>query len=816
MPDIWFELRSAFRRLVRVPGFTALCVITLAVGIGATTAIFSVVHGVLLSPLPYPDAQALVGLWHRAPGLDMEQVPQSPGTYLFYRQQEETLESVALFSEIRLNLSSGDLPERVPAAAVTPSLSTVLRTPPTLGRAFSEAEGRPGGAPVVLLTDGIWKRRFAADPKIVGRTLPIDGVSRKVVGVLPPGFAFPRPETELWIPLIIDPVQAPLARFSSPGVGRLATGVSPIAAQNRLAGLLHQLEQAFPEDRAAPVLARAGFAPVVRPLRDDLVGDVGRTLWILLGAVGFLLLISCANVANLLLVRAEGQRWETALRSALGASRSQNLLGILAESLLMATGGGLLGVFLAQAGLRLLHQLRPTALPRLEEIALDGTVLATAAGVSLTCCLLVALLPAWRAGSTLPAAILGGGSAATGLRIRIGGRQLLVAIQVALAVVLLIGSGLMLRSFVALSSLDPGFEPEGAWTFQLALPRATYPDDTAAAGLYHQVLDLLHSVPGIESIGSTSSLPLGGTAQAIGHVVEGFPVEEGAPPPVFDVERVSDGYFSALGIPILSGRSLERGDTEHRSGVVVVNEVLARRFWPTGEAIGQRLRPSHADGDDPWYTVVGVAGNVRSRRLTEEPREIVYYPLLGKAPGAWSVDELSMVVRSPMDLEAVLPAVREKVRSLAPGLPVAEARTMLAVLTRARARMSFTLLMLGLATAVALLLATVGTYGFVTYLASQRRLEFGVRMTAGAVAGDIRRLVLAEGLRIALVGVALGLVGAWWLTRWIGDLLFEVAPLDPLVFAAVAVLLVLVVLASSLRPASWAARLDPVSVLRPE
>ncbi len=815
MTEILAELGAAFRRLRRAPAFTALCIFTLALGIGATTAIFSVVHGVLLQPLPYPEPETLVGVWHHAPGLDMEQAPQSPGTYLWYRQQSDILEAFALYSETRLNLSTGPVPERIQAAAVTPSLFSVLRVPPAHGRGFHEEEGRPGGPPVAVIGDRLWRRRFGGDLAALGTVLQIDGVPRELIGILPPGFAFPRPETDLWIPLPVDPARAPLARFSSPGVGRLAAGISPADATARFEAQMKDLEALFPEDRAAPVLARAGFAPVVRPLRDDLIGDVGQTLWILLAAVGFLLLIACANVANLLLVRTETRRLDSALRAALGAPRGRASTATLAESLLLAAGGGALGVLLAAGGIRLLHGLRPSTLPRIEEIQLDGTVLLAAAALALLTSLAVGLWPAWRAITEPPAAILGGGATAAQQRVRGWGRRLLVVVQTALALVLLSGSGLMLRSFQALTSLDPGFTADQASTFQLALPRSLYPEDTAAASLHHRVLDRLRAIPGIEAAGGTSSLPLGGASQGLGHTVEGFSRDEGAPPPVFEVERVSAGYFAALGIPILQGRALDRSDAEGRSGAVVVNRTLARRFWPDGDAVGRRLRPSRG-GEAPWYTVVGVSGDVRSRQLTEEPLPTVYYPLLGQSPGEWVVHELSLVVRSPVPLDDWLPAAVDEVRTLAPELPVAEARTMGSVLARAQGRMRFGLQMLGLATFAALLLAVVGTYGFVSYLAGQRHLEFGVRMSTGATGTDIGRLVLRETLWIAIGGVALGLAGALWLTRWLSGLLFEVTAVDPWVLGTVAAVLVVSVLLAGMLPALRATRLDPITVLRQE
>lgn len=818
MANLTSALLHAARRLLKTPGFTALCIITLSAGIGAGTVVFSVVNGILLRPLPYPQSERLVGLWHTAPGLDLERMPQSLGTYFLYGGESPKLEAVALYRELRLNLAGGDLPERIPAAAVTGSFFQVLQVPPQLGRAFGPEEERPGAEPVIVLSNGLWRRRFGADPEILGKTLLADGESVRVIAVMPAQFAFPDESTDAWLPLEIDPSRPRLGQFDYVGLGRLAPGVDRTTAEADLNRLVNELETRFPESDAAPVLRNAGFAARVHPLRDDVVGDVGSVLWNLLGAVGFVLLIACANVANLLVVRGEGRRRETAIQAALGASRGRLIGAVLAESVLLALAAGLVGIVLAWIGLDVLRILEPGNLPRLEQVAIDGRVLAFTAVLSLTASLLFGVLPSLRltATETLSAEIKAGGGArgATLDRGRRRLRQVLVGVQIALALVLLAGSGLVLRSFLNLSRTDPGFETSDLVALDLALPERAFGDDAATARFFQDILHRIETLPGVVSAGATSTLPLSGSDQAKGHVVEGFSIEPGTPPPLIQFEYVTPGYFETMGIPLRAGRTLLASDVEERSGAVVVNEILARRYWPDGGALGKRLRPAGQAREDLWYTVVGVVGAIRSRRLTDEPREVVYYPLVGRTTADWVVREMSVVVRSPLPPDTVIGPIRQEVSSAAADLPIANVRSMETLVERSRARMQFSMFMFLVATVVALVLSAVGVYGFVSYLVGQRTPEIGIRMAIGADPATVRWMVLKESLAMAAAGVVLGLVGALALTRGLGALLFGVRAYDPLTFAAVPVLLLAVVLLASYPPAARAARLDPVIALQ--
>lgn len=807
-------IRRSSRGLLRVPAFTAVCVLTLTVGIAAATAIFSIVNGILLTPLPYPEPERLVGLWHTAPKLGFNKLSQSTGTYLLYREHNRSFEDIALYRSSQVNVTGDGAPERLPAAFITPSLFSVLRVKPSLGRAFTAEEGRPGTAPVVLVSDQFWRQRFAADPRALGRQMRINGVPREIVGVMPAGFEFPRPDTDLWMPLEIDPAQARLGEFGPSAVARLRPQTTPAAAQADLERLLVELSS---RDRAISEMIRDGFHAWVRPLHEDVVGDIGHTLWLLLGAVGFILLIACANVSNLLIVRGEGRRRETAIQTALGASAREVIGSVLLESLLLATAAGALGLLLAMAGLRLLLRLEPAGLPRLKEIGVDSRVLLFTAVAAVLSSLLAGLFPALRSllKGNLAQELKIGGTRTTGGHAQRRMRQFLVGLQVGLVLVLLTGSGLMLRSFYRLSHLDPGFATKDVLTFQLSLPKQDFPDDAAAAGLLDHMVERLSALPGVRSAGVASSLPLSGSAQATGHQIEGQTLPPGTPEPVLWYGYTSEDYFKALGIPLLAGRTLTRADQESRASVAVINQSLARHFWPHGDALGRRLRPAgNEDGSDPWYTIVGIVGDVRNRDITTATDDMVYYPLLGKGSNAWTARQAYVVLRTGVAPESLASEVRGAVSSVAPTVPVSGLRTTEQIFRQSQSRMIYAVLMFVLATVVAMILAAVGIYSFVSYVVSQRTAEVGVRMALGAHARDIRWLILRESLAIALAGVVVGLLGAVALTRWLGSLLFEISPLDPLTFTMVPLLLLAVVLLSSALPAERATRVDPIKALQ--
>jgi putative ABC transport system permease protein len=814
-------MRQILRQLARTPGFTLLCVLTLAVAIGADTAVFSLLQGILLRPLPYPRAERLVGLWHAAPGLGLAEMPQSPATYQLYRQRSRTFAGVALYRAVTMELGEGDATQYLPAAEVTPSLFPVLGVEPELGRAFSEDEGKPGAAPVVMIGDSLWRRQLGADRAIVGRTLRVDGQAAQVIGVVRPGFDFPLPETAAWRPLPIAPATADLVRFQWHSVARLAPGISAAAAAADLARLDASLPQTFPGSTDAAALARGGFTAFLRPLRRDLIGDIGRVLWILLGAVSCILAIACANVANLLIVRGEGRRRSLAIRTALGAARRRLIGQVLGESLAVGLAAGAVGAVLAWAALRLLVHLRPAELPRLEEVRIDGGVLLFSFLVSLAASLLAGAIPALRstAVADLAGELRGAAWAIRAGRLRPRARQLLVALQVAVAVVLLTGSGLLLRSLERVARLDPGFAPANVLSLRLNLPEATYRDDEAVARFYRTLEDRLGARAEVASAGVSELLPLTGTQAPVGHDVADHPRAPGTPAPALNMNLASEGYFRAMRMPVLAGRALARADAERRTGAVVISRGLARRLWPHGGAVGKRLRPSPEDAPGAaagaWHTVVGVVGDVRGRNLTDPPRDTLYYPLLGKGKDEWVARQMFVVVRGRIAPERLGALVRREVAGLDPSLRIANLQPMEYYLQRSRARLTFAALMVLIAAGVALALGAIGIYGFVSYLVSQRTPEIGVRVALGAGAGQVRRMVLADALAVGAAGVLAGMAGAAALTRTLGALLFEIAPLDPLTFALVPALLGLLVLLASLAPAERAARIDPVKALLP-
>ncbi|HVF61943.1 MAG TPA: ABC transporter permease [Thermoanaerobaculia bacterium] len=815
-------LRSLARGLLRSPAFTALAVLTLAVGIGATTAVFSLVNAILLRPLPFPDPERLVGVWHSAPGLDIEQFEHSLGTYVIYKRHARSLEGIGLYDAGSASLTDGASPERVTSAGATASLFTVLRATPARGRAFVKGDERPGAEPIVILSDALWRRRFGGDPAVVGKSLRVDGVARQVVGVMPPSFRFPEPDTELWLPVTIDEANLEIGNFNWYGIARLAPGATPETAQRELAAIVRRMPEEFSsDDITAGMMEHARFTTLVHPQRDDVVGEIQQVLWVLLGAVGVILLIACANVANLFLVRAEARQREVAVRTALGASRGAIARTFLGETTLLAVAGGLLGLLLAGAGLRALLTLGPEGIPRLEEVGIDLPVLGFTLLVSLLAALLCSGFAALRYGTPelVPALKEGGRGGSTG-RERHRARNLLVVAQMALALVLLVCSGLMVRSFWRLRHVDPGLEPRGVLTVRLALPETEYPDEASNARFTTALLERVRALSGVVEAGTVTLLPLTGGGSNSAHTLEDFPLPPDAVPPIIAVRFATPEYFRTMGIPLLAGRTLSPVDPARPTNEIVVSAALAERFWPGKSALGRRIVQGLKQEGNEWSEIVGVVGSVRDEGLHEKPFEAIYYPLRRIQPVGeeddWVPRNFTLVVKvegEPMDAAA---AVREAVWGLDRNLPLAQMRTMEEVLERSTARTSFTMLLLLVAAAMAVLLGAVGNYGVISYVVSQRTREIGVRMALGAARGDVAGLVLRQGLWMALGGVAIGLAGAFALTRLLRALLFEVSPTDPATFSAVSVVLVAVALLASYLPARRAASVDPLEAIRYE
>jgi predicted permease len=805
---------ATVKRLFADKRFSFLSILTLAVGIGLAVGIFCLVYGVLFAPLPYPEPERLVDVNHEAPGLDLDDMDISAPLYLRYRERVRSFEEIALVRDGRVSLTGLDVPDRVRQGTVTASLFRVARTAPLLGRSFTEEEEKPGATPVVLVSERFWRGRLGADPAVLDRSIEIDGSRRQIVGVLPAGFALPFEDVEVWIPMVFEPGRNPLGQFSYRSLARLREGASIEAARAEMRSITDRLLEEFPEEPASAVLARSGFAPMVAPLLEVMVGDIRSALLVLSWAVGFVLLMACVNVANVFLVRAEGRRRELALRSALGATRGTILAGFLAEGLVLALAGGALALGLAAVAVRALVRFAPEGVPRLASIQIDLRVLAFTLLVSVGAAVLVALLP------TLPysrpnvtSALRDGGRGMSAGRERVRLRRGLVALQMALGLVLLVCSALMVRSFRELAAVSPGFRPEGALTLRVSLPGTSYETPKRVAGFVASLTERLAVLPGARSSGAVDWLPLTGAASGSGHSIEDFPLGETDLPPVFIMNFADEGYADALGLTLLEGRWLEGADLREARRVVVVTKTVARRYWPNGSAVGKRITPGRP-ANDGWYEIVGVVDDLHLEALDVEPRATTFYPMVGPDGSGGIGTNVSLVVRGDADPESLADAARAAVWALDPNVPITHVLPLERIVEDSRAPMVFSMALLLLASALAVLLGAVGTYGVVSFVVSQRTKEIGVRMSLGAVRGQVRRMVLGDGLRTALPGLVVGMLAAFGLTRFMASLLFSVSPLDPVSFAVAPILLLAVATISSLLPAERASRVNPIEALR--
>jgi predicted permease len=831
MSSVLVQLRLAIRRLRRAPAFAVAAALTLTLGIGATTAVFSVINGVLLRPLPYPRPEQLVDLSHTIAISGVSRIDQSDATYLYYRRANRAFTDVAAYRVADVNVASagntGDRAERIAAGRVSASLFAVLGVSPIRGRAFTDDDDRPGAPRVVILGQQFWERKFGGDPGVIGRQLQIDGVSREVVGIMPARFRLPVAKTDLWVPLGVDPANTASAAFDYRGIGRLRDGVSLTVAAADLQRLLPRVPEAFPGRLTVASIGQIRMRAVVTPLRDIVVGDVGRVLWVVLGAVGCVLLVACANVMNLFLVRAEGRQHELAVRRALGAGRGALIVEFMAEGIVLAAVGGTLAVGLAAAGVRVLRSLEGAIdIPRVSDVGVDGTVLAVAGGITILAALLVSALPSLRSASVAPAGLLSeaGRSVTTGRR-RHRVRHALVVAQLALALVLLAGAGLMARSFASLRAVPAGFDAAHAFTVRVALPRSAYDAPGAAARYITRATDAIAAVPGVQVAGAVTKMPLVAEARRdTALFVEERPLVPGTMPNLHQVVFATPGYFRALGIPFVDGRAFEAPDPDRAVREVILSRSVAERYWPAQSAIGKRVRMSPSPAG-AWYTVVGVAGDVRGTALDQPADEIIYLPFvvaLGATDSAgvperrWTPFEVAFVASSAGGAASIATRVEAAVRAVDPGVPTYGARAMTEIVSQASARTSFTLVLLGIASAVALVLGAVGIYGVISYVVSLRTREIAIRLALGAQPGDVRRMVSRQAATVAAVGVVAGLAGALTLMRVLRALLFGVSPTDPLALAGAALLLVAVSAAASWLPARRAASLDPAQALRAE
>jgi len=821
-------IKPAWRSLRRNPAFTITASLTLLVGIGAAVAIFALVNGVLLRPLPYGDPDRLVGAWHDLRGISLNKANQTSGTYFTYKKLARSIEGIAVYQESAVNVSDArgqSDPQRITSASISASLLPVAGVTPLLGRNFTESEDLPNGPLVVLISERMWRSRFAVDPGVIGRTLDVNGRSREIVGIMPASFRFPTAGTQLWLPLQLDPNAEFPGGFSYNSIARLKPGITVAAAQRDFAAVLPRMVELSPQmapgvptqmlmDQAKPV-------PVLIPLKEDVTGGIARTLWIIAAAAGLVLLVACANVTNLILVRADGRQRELAVREAIGAGRGRVLAHFLSESAVITAIAGAIGTALAAVAIRLLVRSELTNIPRLAEVRIDLTTIAFAIVVSALVAAVCSIIPALRLGRVkLSLALREGGRGGTASRAQHRVRGALVAAQIALALVALGGSGLLIRTFLGLNAVRPGFNPENLATFWVSVPTARYPNDSAVARFYTQLLDRVAALPGVQSAAISSRLPLmpNGMNQNPFYPEDDPSYDQKIPP--LQIYTTTDGnYFKTMEIPLIAGRTFNRLDMQ-RPDEAIISQATAVQFWKdsTGaRALGKRFTPLP---NGKMYTIVGVVGDVRDTSLAAKASQTVYFPqvapLTNEFDASQTSNTMALVMRAGSDPTMLTMPVQRAVRELDPTLPLFDVRPMRAVFAASMAQLSFTILMLAVAAAVTLLLGAIGLYGVMAYVIALRTRELGVRIALGASPQSVIRMLTSQGVVLTAVGIGAGLVLFVFVARFLGTLLYSVAPTDPITLGAASALLIAVALLASWIPARRTSRLDPADVMRAE
>jgi len=808
------DLRFAISQFRKSLGFTAVAVITLALGIGANTAIFSVVNGVLLRPLALKEADRLVRVWHVPPAKSFPGMPTfsvSAANYLDWERQNHVFAGMAIYSFHGFTFTGTNKPEQVDACSATYGFFSTLGVQPELGRVFTPQEDQPGQSNVVVLSHRLWQEHFGSNPSVVGQNINLDGQSYLVAGVMPASFQFPE-FAQMWTPMAwTDKERAVRGEHHSVVVARLKPGVDLKQAQAEMNTISSRLEQQYPEDDK-------GWGAIVVPLHDDMVSDVRPALLVLLGAVAFVLLIASVNVANLALARTFSRQKEIAIRTALGASSARVLRQILSESILLALAGGALGLTWAHAGIRLIVAFLADKLPRSVEVGLDGKVLAFTIVVSLAAGILAGVLPALR---------LSRGNVSQSLKEGLGRtdadssgghrtRSVLVVAEVALSLILLVGAGLMIRSFQSLHAVNPGFDPHNVLTMTPMVARAKFSDAAQQVRFFERVLQKVRALPGVEAAGVIDDVPLdnGGSHQPI--AIEGRPLLPMSEQPEVDVRLASPGYMSALRIPVLRGRDINDGDLAGRPAVVLISESMARQFWPGEDAVGKRLTLTFSPA--AVREVVGIVGDVKLDGLDQKrPSTVLYYPQAQVSAGSdWHSFPMVLAVRAASNPAGMVSAVSNAVHDVDREIPLRDIMTMDDMVANSLTQQRFNTLLLGAFAALALLLAAVGIYSVLSYSVKRRVREIGIRLALGARLRDVLRMVVFEGMRPTLIGVLIGAAGALALGRVMSGLIYAVKPTDPLTFLAVAVLLSMIALLASIIPAYRAMKVDPMAALRYE
>ena len=800
------DIRYGIRGLLKRPGFTLIAVITLALGIGANSAIFSTINALLLKPLPFPDLDRVVAIWDKAPARGVVHNEVAMANYLDLRAQNQSFEQLALYRWWSTNLTGVEPPERIQGFLVTANFLDAVGMKPIMGRNFSVEENQPGKDAVTIITHSLWQRRFGGDPNIINKTITLNSITRTVIGVMPERFNFPK-GAEIYAPLAMTPeLMRSRGSHSYYVIGRLKPGVSLQSAQADTDIITARLEKQYPE-------TNTGWGANVYPIVADTVRLYDTALWVMMGVVGFVLLIACANVANLMLARASGRQKEIALRAALGASRWRIIRQLLTESVIVALLGGVLGVLVAFWGIDALRAANPGEAakfaPGWYQLGINAPVLVFTLGLSFLSGLVFGLAPAWQVSKPdLNNALKEGGRQTTDRSHRL--RSSLVVFEVALSLVLLVGAGLLARSFLALLKTSPGFNPDKVLTMNLVLPGAKYKEEPQRTAFYRDLVQRVNALPGVESAAVVNYLPLGGANSSDDYLVEGAP----EPPPGQENDgryRVcSADYFQTMGIPILKGRGFTEQDKAGAPPVIIVNETLAQKHWPDGDAIGKRIRFYGPLDRNPWLEIVGITRDVKHElNLPVTPE---YY--LPHAQDSWNA--MVLVARTKLEPGAMTAPIKQQVWAIDKDQPVFDVRTMQEVRSISVALYTFSSVMVGIFAGVALLLAAIGIYGVMAFAVTQRTHEIGIRMALGARARDVLKMVVKQGMMLALIGVAVGLAGAWALTRFMEKLLVGVQPTDLLTFSAVSFCLLVAALLACYLPARRATKVDPLTALRYE
>jgi predicted permease len=825
MAQFYEQLKQVLRRLGRAPVFSAVTLITLAIGIGANTVIFSVVEGVLLKPLSYAHADRLVGVWYHIPGIEIENMPMAPFLYFIEREQGTTFEDIGVYQGDSLSVTGAGEPEHVSGLDVTDGTLPTLGVKPAVGRLFNRRDDSPGSPQTVVLSYGYWRKKFGGKESIIGQPIIVDGKAREIIGVLPKDFHFlDREDAALYLPMQWDRSKTKLGNFSFPGVARLKPGVTLAQVNADMTRLIPIAVRSFPAPDGFPLslFEKVQMNPTPRPLKKDVIGDVGNVLWVSMGSIAVVLLVACANVANLLLVRVEGRRQELAIRSALGAGRGRITGGLLFESVILGFAGTFIGLASAFGALRLLVAMKPTGLPRLSEIGIDGAVLLFTLGLALFVSLVIGLIPVIKySGVALHTGLRESGRALSQSRERLRARKVLVVAQVALALVLLICSGLMIRTFQALTHVSPGFtDPSALQVFHLYIPETRVPNTQreGVVRVQQEIESKIAAIPGVTSVSFGSTVPLEGYSNNDPIFAQDHTYKPGQLPPIRRFKNISPGYLSTLGTPLIAGRDLTWAETYQKRPVAIISENLAKELWQNpAVAIGKQIRVGTTDD---WREVIGVARDVHDDGVNNPAPPTVYWPVFqDRFEGQQETvrRNVAFVIRSQRaGSAAFMKEVQQMVWSVDSDLPLADPTTLGELYTKSMARTSFTLVMLCVAGSMSLLLGIIGIYGVISYSVSQRTREIGIRMALGAQRQSVTSMFLRQGLWLTGIGIAFGLASAFLTMRFLSSLLFNVNPLDPGTYIITALCVGVVSWVACYLPSRRAATVDPTLALRSE